>query len=139
MCRVRRRVRHHSGDVEADMRHAIPLAGATAVLALAAVAAAGPGLALGPPAPTTALVLHYPMETLSGGTVPDDSGSGLAGHVVAEAGTPRLAPSLRGYGQALQLTGTQHQYVDVPRSPVLDVDHYTLSAWVRYTGIENDR
>jgi hypothetical protein len=27
----------------------------------------------------------------------------------------------------------------VPRSPALDVDHYTLSAWVRYTGIENDR
>ena len=34
--------------------------------------------------------------------------------------------------------GTRHQYVDVPRSTALDVNRYTLSAWVRYTGVEND-
>ena len=51
----------------------------------------------------------------------------------------RLVAGLAGYGKAIQLTGTQHQYVDVPTSAVLDVDRYTLAAWVRYTGIENDQ
>jgi len=79
------------------------------------------------------------MEALPQGTVADDSGSSLDGSVVAEAGTAQLVSSLQGYGRALQLSGDKHQYVDVPSSPVLDVDRYTLSAWVRYTGIENDR
>jgi concanavalin A-like lectin/glucanase superfamily protein len=79
------------------------------------------------------------MEVLSQGTVPDESASSLDGQVVAGSGTVRLVTSLAGYGRALLLTGTQHQYVDVPRSGVLDVDRYTLAAWVRYTGIENDQ
>ena len=111
----------------------------TAMLALAPVATAGSGVAVGPPAPQNGLVLHYAMETLSQGTVVDDSSSSLDGHVVAEAGTPGLVTSLQGYGRALQLTGAQHQFVDVPASAVLDVDRYTLSAWVRYTGVENDQ
>jgi Concanavalin A-like lectin/glucanases superfamily len=119
--------------------HLVSLVAATAVLTLTTVAGAGRGDAVGPPAPTGGLVLHYPMETLTQGTVVDDSGSSLDGHVVAASGAPSLVPSLQGYGKALQLTGSQHQYVDVPLSPVLDVDRYTLSAWVRYTGIENDR
>lgn len=111
----------------------------TALLALATLSAPVPGVAVGPAAPQSGLVLHYPMETLSGATVIDDSNSSLDGRVVAETGSARLAASLPGYGRALQLTGEHHQYVDVPRSAVLDVDRYTLSAWVRYTGIENDQ
>lgn len=121
------------------MRRSISFLSVTAVLALAPLAAAGPGVTVGPPAPQSGLVLHYPMEALSQGIVTDASGSALDGHVVAEAGTVRLVSSLQGYGRALQLSGAQHQYVDVPSSAVLDVDRYTLSAWVRYTGIENDR
>lgn len=112
---------------------------AAALLALVPVAAAGPGLAVGPPAPQSGLVLHYAMETLAQGTVTDASSNSLDGNVVAGAGTARLVSSVQGYGRALQLTGSQHQYVDVPESSVLDVDRYTLSAWVRYTGIENDQ
>src|SRR4029453_16425719 len=82
--------------------------------------------------------LHYPMETLTQGTIDDASISSLDGQV-AGSGTVRLVTSLQGYGKALLLTGAQHQYVDVPMSPVLDVDRYTLSAWVRYTGVENDQ
>ena len=108
-------------------------------LALAAVlAGAAPGSAVGPPAPRAGLVLHYPMEAITQGTVADASGRGLTGRLVAVSGAPRLTPSLGGYGRALELVGTRHQYVDVPRSTALDVDRYTLSAWVRYTGVEND-
>ncbi|WP_459968336.1 LamG domain-containing protein [Nocardioides pyridinolyticus] len=78
------------------------------------------------------------METLSEGTIADMSSSSLDGQVVG-SGTVRLITSLAGYGRALQLTGTQHQFVDVPASTVLDLDTYTLSAWVRYTGIQNDQ
>jgi len=107
--------------------------------ALAALVAAGPTPAAGSAVPARGLVLHYAMETLHRGVVPDDSASSLDGRVVAGSGSPWLAPSLRGYGLALQTTGARHQYVDVPRSWRLDVDRYTLSAWVRYTGIQNDQ
>jgi hypothetical protein len=121
------------------MRRLRSLLVAAALLAPVPVAAATPGASAAPVASNTGLVLRYPMETLSQGTITDASPSSLNGQVVAGAGTARLVTSLAGYGRALQLTGTQHQYVDVPTSTVLDVDTYTLSAWVRYTGIENDQ
>lgn len=109
-------------------------------VSLAAVLAAAPVAAVGPPAPTQGLVLHYPMESLPGGTtVPDDSGNALNGQLVVGTGAATLVPSLNGYGQALKLTGTQHQYVAVPSSPLINVNRYTLSAWVRYTGVQNDK
>ena len=114
------------------------LLAATALLALVPVAPS-PGAPAVRAVPETGLVLGYSMETLSQGTLTDSSPSGLAGRVVAGSGTVRLVTGLAGYGRALQLTGTQHQYVDVPRSPVLDVNTYTLAAWVRYTGIQNDQ
>jgi concanavalin A-like lectin/glucanase superfamily protein len=121
------------------MRRLVSILSLTAMLALALVTTAGPGAAVGPPAPLSGLVLHYPMETLVRGAVADDSGNALDGRVVAGTGTVRLVSSLPGYGRAIQLTGDQHQYVDVPSSPVLDVDAYTLSAWVRYTGVVSDQ
>jgi len=121
------------------MRRLIPFVSAIALLTLVSLVSAAPGGAVGPPAPQAGLVLHYPMETLSQGTVTDASASSLHGRAVSAGSAVRLAPGLRGYGQALQLSGSQHQYVDVPRSAVLDVDRYTLSAWVRYTGVENDQ
>ena len=110
-----------------------------AALVLVPVAAVGAGASARVAPPVTGLVLHYPMETLTQGAVADESPSGLDGNVVAGSGTVRLVAGLAGYGKAIQLTGTQHQYVDVPESAVLDVDRYTLAAWVRYTGIENDQ
>ena len=79
------------------------------------------------------------METLTQGTITDSSPSALHGRVVAGSGTVRLVTGLAGYGRALQLSGTRHQYVSVPRSAVLDVNTYTVSAWVRYTGVQNDK
>jgi hypothetical protein len=121
------------------MRRLVSILSLTAMLALALVTTAGPGAAVGPPAPQAGLVLHYPMETLVQSTVADDSGNALDGRVIAGTGTVRLVSSLSGYGRAIQLTGADHQYVDVPTSPVLDVDRYTLSAWVRYTGVVDDQ
>jgi hypothetical protein len=82
--------------------------------------------------------MHYAFESLVGGVVTDSAGNALDGHVVAATGSPSLVTSLTGYGKAVQLTGANHQWVNVPLLPVLDVDHYTLSAWVRYTGVQND-
>jgi len=112
---------------------------AAAVVALVPVAAAGPGASAVLAVPESGLVLHYPMEPLSQGTISAESPSSLDGHVVAGSGTVRLVTSLAGFGRAVQLTGTQHQYVDVPQSTVLDVATYTLAAWVRYTGTQNDQ
>jgi hypothetical protein len=121
------------------MRSYFSLLLTSAVVALGPVAAAGAGASDVLALPESGLVLHYPMETLSQETIADASPSLLDGHVMAGSGTVRLVTGLPGYGRALQLTGTQHQYVDVPVSTVLDVDTYTLAAWVRYTGIQNDQ
>jgi hypothetical protein len=121
------------------MRRLIAAVIASAAAVALPVLAAAPGVAVGPPSPQAGLVLHYAMEALPAGSVPDDSASALDGRLVTAGTAPRLAPSLRGYGNALELTGTLHQYVDVPRSPILDVDRFTLSAWVRYTGVQNDK
>ena len=117
------------------MRRAILLltACATAVVAaLTAPASAGRANA------ETGPVLSYTFEQLSAGTVPDVSGHGLDGRLIATVGSRTLLPSLTGHGKALHLVGTRHEYVDVPLLPVLDVDRYTLAAWVRYTGVQND-
>jgi len=122
------------------MRRPLFLASALTVLALVTVSAPGPAAGVGPTAPTSGLVLHYAFESLANGVVVNDpAGTSLDGHIVAVAGTPSLVASLSGYGKAVLLTGSNHQYVDVPLVPALDVDRYTLSAWVRYTGVQNDK
>ncbi|GAB6983616.1 hypothetical protein JCM10369A_01400 [Nocardioides pyridinolyticus] len=120
------------------MRRLHSLLVATALCAAVPIAGANPAVSAPQAAAESGLVLHYSMETLSEGTIADMSSSSLDGQVVG-SGTVRLITSLAGYGRALQLTGTQHQFVDVPASTVLDLDTYTLSAWVRYTGIQNDQ
>ncbi|MCW2773675.1 MAG: LamG protein [Nocardioides sp.] len=121
------------------MRRVRSLLVAAALWAAVPLASASPGVSAALAAPEDGLVLHYSMETLSQGRITDTSPNALHGKIVAGSGTVRFVTSLAGYGRALQLTGTQHQYVDVPSSRVLDLDTYTLSAWVRYTGIQNDQ
>jgi hypothetical protein len=121
------------------MRRPLVLVSAVVALALLGVSAPGPAAGVGPAAPTQGLVMHYAFESLVNGVVTDSAGNGLDGQVVAASGSPTLVNSLAGYGKAVQLTGANHQWVNVPVLPVLDVDHYTLSAWVRYTGVQNDK
>jgi Concanavalin A-like lectin/glucanases superfamily len=118
---------------------ALSVVASVAAFALLAVSAPGPAAGVGPPAPTQGLVLHYAFESLANGVVTDLAGNSLDGHVVAAAGSPSLVNGLSSYGKAVLLTGANHQYVDVPLLPALDVNTYTLSAWVRYSGVQNDK
>jgi hypothetical protein len=112
---------------------------AALAVGLAFTAAVPPAAAVGSAAPTAGLVLHYSFETIDAGAVPDVSGNSHNGRVVAQPGSRLLVTGLAGYGRALNLRGDSHQYVDVAASPLLDVDRHTVSAWVRYTGDENDK
>lgn len=116
--------------------------GVSAALAAASLAAGlwTSSAAATQPVRTTSqgLVLHYAFETISNQTVDDLSGNGLTGHVVNDEGIRLRARSLSGYGYSIRLRGDHHQYVDVPSEPVLDVNTFTVAAWVRYTGVPND-
>lgn len=129
------------------MRRALTKVLAAAVVA-AVAAVASPAAASGAvttpvtPAVSAAVppqpVLSYTFEQVDGGVVPDVSGHGLDGRLVATLDADTLLASLAGHGLALHLTGRKHEYVDVPVLPALDVDRYTLAAWVRPTGVVND-
>ncbi len=84
-------------------------------------------------------VLRYGFEGVGANVVKDLSGNGLDGRIVNGRGAHMQAPGLPRQGGSLELRGARHQYVDVPSSPALDADRWTLSAWVRYTGVENDK
>lgn len=84
------------------------------------------------------LVLRYAFDSDNGGAVRDTSSSGLNGRLVNGDLTSAHVSSVPGRGKAIHLVGQQHQYVDVPRSSALNVNRFTLSALVRYTGVQND-
>jgi hypothetical protein len=78
------------------------------------------------------------MNTAIDTRVRDVAQYGLHGTLVnGDVGTA-LVPGRPGRGSALSLVGQQHQYLAVPEHAALDLNRYTLSAWVRYTGVQND-
>lgn len=81
---------------------------------------------------TNGLVLGYGFERLDEGFVTDSSPSGLNGIRVGNPVLPVQALSLAGHHEALAFDSTQEQFVKVPDAAVLDVNRYTLAAWVRY-------
>ena len=87
---------------------------------------------------TTALVLRYTFNNDASGVVRDASPNALHGTLVNADPSTAHVPSVSGQGLALSLTGAQHQFVDVPQSSVLDVNRFTLTGLIRYTGIQND-
>ena len=91
------------------------------------------------PPPASGWVLGYGFESLQGGVVHDASPSGITG-VLRGTTLPVTAVSRTGHGRALSLDSAKQQFVDVPDSAVLDVDRYTLAAWVRYLpNVHDDR
>jgi hypothetical protein len=108
---------------------------ATAGLALAAVLPTVVPTATA--AVPTSVVLLYKFDSHQGTVVTDSSSSHLNGSLVGVA-TPDSAyvPSISGYGKSLALVAGQRQYVAVPESNALDVNQFTLSALVRYTGTQ---
>jgi hypothetical protein len=101
------------------------------------------GGAVGAPAQaasTDGLVLGYGFERFTGTAVTDSSTSHLDG---VRHGTPNLpgqANGPQGHGKALAFDSTQQQFVDAGDAPALDVNRFTLAAWVRYTpNVHDDR
>ena len=81
---------------------------------------------------TSGLVLGYGFERLSQGRVVDSSPSRLDG---TRLGAPRLPGQVAGpagHGKALSFDSAQGQFLDAGDAAPLDVDRFTLAAWVRY-------
>jgi hypothetical protein len=115
------------------------------VLVVAAAGALAVGLAVAPSprslvpgahaAVSPNIVLFYKFDTHQGASVTDSSASHLNGTLVNVANPAAAYVTGRsGYKTALSLAAPQHQYVDVPQGPSLDVNRFTLAALVKYTG-----
>ncbi len=108
----------------------------TAVGSMTYVASATPAHA----AVDTGLVLGYGFERLGAGLVTDSSPSHLDGTRSGSPALPGQAAGPQGHGKALLFDSAQHQFVDAGDAAALDVDHFTLAAWVRYTpNVHDDR
>jgi hypothetical protein len=91
-------------------------------------------------APTTnGLVMAYQFNSDTGTTARDSGPKAIHGTYVNTTAAAAASSGPAGKGTAIRLVGTQHQYVAVPERNALDVNQYTLSAWVRYTGVQNDQ
>ena len=86
----------------------------------------------------SALVLSYTMNSAIDTRVRDVAQHALHGTLVNGTLATALVAGRPGRGSALSLVGEHRQFVAVPEHAALDVNRYTLSAWVRYTGEEND-
>lgn len=106
-----------------------------AIAALVAVGTPGTASAAEP----AGLVLGYGFERVGAGTVADSSPSGLTGHLMGITPSGR-ATSVSGHGKALTFASAQHQFVDAGSAAPLDVNQFTLAAWVRYLpNVHDDR
>jgi hypothetical protein len=104
-----------------------------AVLAVSAVFVAAPASNAALPSD---LVMLYSFDTDSSTTIKDSTTHALNGQLVNADPTTAFVTGAPGRGKALRLVATQHQYVAVPQSNLLDVNRFTLAAWVRYTGVQ---
>lgn len=80
------------------------------------------------------LVLRYAFTADRTTVVDDSSPRGLDGTLVNADPATAFVAGAPGRGKGLQLVAAGRQYVAVPQSSALDVDRFTLAAWVRYTG-----
>lgn len=107
------------------------------VNAIAAVAVVVTGLCMVTPvgaAPSASLVLRYQFSSGSA-QVNDSSTFHVAGVLTNSDPTQAYVTGKSGLGKALQLQAPQRQYVAVPESSRLDLNTFTLAAWVRYSGV----
>ncbi len=116
-----------------------PILAATFLAVLMLTAAVQPASAgHGSARAVVALVLRYSFDHDANGSVVDSSPSALHGTLVNADPRTAYTSGMPGRGRAISLIGAQHQYVDVPQSAALDVNRFTISALVRYTGVQND-
>ena len=110
---------------------------AATVLAVTLVAAAAsPRAASG--ATDTGLVLGYGFERVSAGVAADSSPSGYGGTLLGSPRLPVTGVSVKGHGKALSFDSARQQFVDAGSGPALDVDTFTVAAWVRYLPLVHD-
>lgn len=109
------------------------------VLIAAGLVAVGPGLT-GPAtaAPSTqGLVLYYAFNGDTGTTARDTSPSKINGTYVNTTASAARSSGPAGKSFAARFVGASQQYISVPERNALDVDRFTLAAYVNYTGVEN--
>ncbi|MEO8329819.1 MAG: LamG-like jellyroll fold domain-containing protein, partial [Candidatus Nanopelagicales bacterium] len=86
-------------------------------------------------APSSSLVLLYKFDTDTSTAIEDSSPSALTGTLINADPDTAFVSGAPGRNKGLQLVASQQQYVGVPEGNALDVNRYTLTAWVRYTGV----
>lgn len=107
-----------------------------ASIALAAVAAAGvPKVAPAGAATTPNLVLRYTFQNDTTTLIQDASPHHVAGTLTNADPAKAFVTGKSGLGKALQVLAPEQQYVAVPEGDRLDVNRFTLAAWVKYTGV----
>ncbi len=82
------------------------------------------------------LVLLYRFNTDTTSAIKDSSANALTGTLVNADPATAFVTGAPGKKTGLQLVASERQYVDVPQDSALDVDRYTVAAWIRYTGQE---
>ena len=95
---------------------------------------------LAPGLPTSAavssdVVLLYRFNADTTVAIADSSANALTGTLVNADPDTAFVTGAPGRKNGLQLVASERQYVAVPENDVLDVDQYTVAAWVRYTGV----
>lgn len=101
------------------------------VSSFAVLASSAPSTA----APSPSLVLRYTFNADSTSAIADASSHGITGLLINADPATAFTGGPAGKGKALQLEAPEQQYVAVPENDALDVNSFTLSAWVRYTGV----
>jgi len=86
--------------------------------------------------PSPSLVLSYQFNTDTTTAIKDSSASALTGTLVNADPATAFVKGAPGKKRGLELRASQRQYVEVPQRDALDVNRYTLAAWIRYTGVQ---
>ena len=114
--------------------------GVSVVVAITTTLGVGAVAAPAQAAITDGLVLGYGFERVTGAAVVDSSPSHLDGTRHGSPALPGQANGPQGHGKALAFDSAQQQFVDAGEAQALDVDRFTLAAWVRYTpNVHDDR
>jgi hypothetical protein len=83
-----------------------------------------------------AMVLFYKFDSDTTTVVKDASAQGLDGTLTNASPSTAYVTGLAGKKKALKLVASSRQFVSVPQGNALDVNKFTLSALVRYSGVQ---
>jgi hypothetical protein len=116
--------------IDMTWRRHVGLVGALTVL-IASLVTTGPAAA----APAPSLVLRYTFQNDTTSQIHDSSSYRVAGILTNADASKAFVSGKAGLGKAVQLLAPQRQYISVPESERLDVNTFTLTAWVKYSAV----